>query len=81
MNLFMRIIAKQLLAKPLRTFIRTLNRQNASDEVSADSVNHVLEWLYLAVCLLVGMAVVSFAIEGRVWGIYKTPGRILFIFP
>ena len=43
MNLFMRIIAKQLLAKPLRTFIRTLNRQNASDEVSADSVNHVLE--------------------------------------
>lgn len=81
MNLFMRIITRQLLAKPLQTFIRTLNGQNASDGVSADSVNHVLEWLYLAVCLLVGMAVVSFAIEGRVWGIYKTPGRILFLFP
>jgi fucose 4-O-acetylase-like acetyltransferase len=39
------------------------------------------EWLILAGTLLVGMAVVSLAIGGHVWGLYKMPGRILFLFP
>jgi fucose 4-O-acetylase-like acetyltransferase len=39
------------------------------------------EWLMLAGSLLVGMAVVSLAIGGHVWGLYKMPGRILFLFP
>lgn len=39
------------------------------------------EWLFLLGSLAVGMLVVQFAIEGRVWGLYKTPGRILFLYP
>ncbi|MDE5717712.1 MAG: acyltransferase family protein [Lachnospiraceae bacterium] len=39
------------------------------------------EWFILFGALAVGMAVVQFAIEGRVWGLYKMPGRILFLFP
>ncbi len=39
------------------------------------------EWLILLGTLAVGMLVVQFAIEGRVWGLYKTPGRILFLYP
>lgn len=39
------------------------------------------ECLILASTLAVGMLVVQFAIEGRVWGLYKTPGRILFLYP
>lgn len=39
------------------------------------------EWLILLGSLLVGMAVVQLAIGGRVWGLYKTPGRILFLYP
>lgn len=40
-----------------------------------------LEWLYLAGSLLIGMAVVYLAIGGHVWGNYKAPGRILFLYP
>lgn len=39
------------------------------------------EWLFLFGTLAVGMLVVQFAIEGRVWGLYKTPGRILLLYP
>lgn len=39
------------------------------------------EGLILACSLAVGVAVVQFAIEGRVWGLYKMPGRILFLYP
>lgn len=39
------------------------------------------EWLILLGTVAVGMLVVQFAIEGRVWGLYKTPGRILFLYP
>lgn len=39
------------------------------------------EWLILAGTLAVGMAVVQLAIGGHVWGLYKTPGRILFLYP
>lgn len=39
------------------------------------------EWLYLAGSLAVGTAVVYLAIGGHVWGDYKAPGRILFLYP
>jgi fucose 4-O-acetylase-like acetyltransferase len=39
------------------------------------------EWLMLSAALLVGMTVVWLAIGGHVWGLYKMPGRILFLFP
>lgn len=39
------------------------------------------EWLILLGSLAVGMAVVQLAIGGHVWGLYKTPGRILFLYP
>lgn len=39
------------------------------------------EWLVLAGSLAVGMAVVQLAIGGHVWGLYKMPGRILFLYP
>ena len=39
------------------------------------------EWLITAACLLAGMVTVWFAIGGHVWGYYKFPGRILFMFP
>lgn len=39
------------------------------------------EWLILPGTLLVGMAVVQLSIGGHVWGLYKTAGRILFLYP
>lgn len=39
------------------------------------------ERLILAGTLAVGMTVVWLAISGHVWGLYKMPGRILFLFP
>lgn len=39
------------------------------------------EWLILIGSLTVGIAVVQLAIGGHVWGLYKTPGRILFLYP
>lgn len=39
------------------------------------------ESLILAGSLIVGMAVVWLAIGGHVWGSYKMPGRILFLYP
>lgn len=39
------------------------------------------EWLILLGTLFVGMAVVQLAIGGHVWGWYKMPGRILFLYP
>lgn len=39
------------------------------------------EALILAGSLLVGMCVVWLAIHGHVWGLYKMPGRILFLYP
>lgn len=39
------------------------------------------EWIMLLGSLIVGMAVVWLAIGGHVWGNYRAPGRILFLFP
>ncbi len=39
------------------------------------------EGLILAGTLCVGMSVVWLAVRGHVWGLYKMPGRILFLYP
>ncbi len=39
------------------------------------------EWLILSGSLAVGVAVVQLSIGGHVWGLYKTVGRILFLYP
>lgn len=39
------------------------------------------EWLILAGCLLAGIFTVWCAIGGHVYGLYKIPGRILFMLP
>lgn len=39
------------------------------------------EWLILFASLIAGMLTVWFAIGGHIWGYYKFPGRILFMFP
>lgn len=39
------------------------------------------EWLIFLGCLLLGMITVQLAIGGHVWGLYKMPGRLLFMLP
>ena len=39
------------------------------------------ECLILSGSLIIGMLVVWLAIHGHVWGLYKAPGRILFLYP
>ena len=39
------------------------------------------EWLILSGSLAVGVAVVQLSIGGHVWGLYKTAGRIPFLYP
>lgn len=39
------------------------------------------EWLIFGLCLAAGILTVWLAIGGHVWGLYKLPGRILFMFP
>lgn len=84
MNLLMRLIARPLFTPPLKKLAGSRNAQpdraKASETRSADA-DKLLEWLYLTASLLVGMAVVYLAIGGHVWGNYKAPGRILFLYP
>ncbi|MGN1180874.1 MAG: acyltransferase family protein [Suilimivivens sp.] len=42
-------------------------------------MNH--EWFIFFGCLILGIATVWLAIGGHVWGLYKIPGRILFMLP
>lgn len=39
------------------------------------------EWLIFGLCLAAGILTVWLAIGGHVWGWYKIPGRLLFMFP
>lgn len=39
------------------------------------------EWLIFGICMVLGMLTVFLAIGGHVWGLYKFPGRILFMLP
>lgn len=78
MNLFMRILTGRVLQMlPQRK--RTEAGGRTIDGEPREPV--ALEWFYLCGSLLVGMAVVCLAIGGHVWGDYKAPGRILFLYP
>ncbi len=84
MNLLMRLIAKRLFTKPLKKLAGSRSNQPDADkgaETGTTDADRLLEWLYLTASLLVGMAVVYLAIGGHVWGNYKAPGRILFLYP
>lgn len=39
------------------------------------------EWIIFGGCLILGILTVWLAIGGHVWGLYKIPGRILFMLP
>lgn len=69
MNLLMRLISGWIVCKG----------RDERDETEWTA--GILEWLYLAGSLVVGMVVVYLAIDGHVWGVYKAPGRILFLYP
>lgn len=83
MNLLMRLAGGWI-------FRRRRNRRGEAETMTKSSKRESepepaepggLEWLYLAGSLAVGMAVVYLAIGGHVWGSYKAPGRILFLYP
>lgn len=40
-----------------------------------------IEWLYFALSLIAGIACIWLAQGGHVWGLLKTPGRIIFMLP
>lgn len=86
----MNMLARMILRKAIRGLCRL--RGKASDqtpgETERDGVtlskaaeDSIVEWVMLTGSLLAGIAVVQLAIGGHVWGNYKAPGRILFLFP
>lgn len=72
MNLTMRLVMERILGK-----LSDKNLHGAKERKASGS----LEWLFLTGSLAVGMVVVYLAIGGHVWGNYKAPGRILFLYP
>lgn len=97
MNLAMRLTVYGVLEGAARGFRAVCGRESGRDgengrKQSQDAVYGIqesagggrirdLEWLFLAGSLAVGIAVASLAIGGHVWGNYKAPGRILFLYP
>lgn len=55
--------------------------KEAGAALSMAAEDSIVEWVMLAGSLVVGITVVWLAIGGHVWGNYKAPGRILFLFP
>ncbi len=74
MNLLMRLAGDRMSG----IFARIGGRTHAPDEQRWERNR---EWVYLTGSLAVGMTVVYLAIGGHVWGNYKAPGRILFLYP
>lgn len=74
MNLLMRFAGRGVL----RLFTRI---RDGAYRVDKQTEEGNMEWLYLAGSLAIGMTVVYLAIGGHVWGNYKMPGRILFLYP
>lgn len=75
MNLLARLIMRRMegLAAKL------LNKRSGQGEET--NLMGLTQWVMLLGSLVVGIAVVWLAIGGHVWGNYKAPGRILFLFP
>lgn len=90
----MNILARMLLRRVIRGVCRLRGRgadrpsgrsaggtKEAGAALSMAAEDSIVEWVMLAGSLVVGITVVWLAIGGHVWGNYKAPGRILFLFP
>lgn len=90
----MNLLARMLLRRVIRGVCRLRGRgagrssgrsaggtKEAGAALSMAAEDSIVEWVMLAGSLVVGITVVWLAIGGHVWGNYKAPGRILFLFP
>ena len=77
----MNLAARLLLSWIVRRIVGVPGSRDSSQEDEESHRSAVVDWLMLIGSLLVGMAVVWLAIDGHVWGYYKAPGKILFLFP
>lgn len=77
--LFMIEIMNLLMRRALQGILGLLGKKQG--KAAEGGRGDGLEWLFLSGSLAVGMAVVYLAAGGHVWGNYKAPGRILFLFP
>lgn len=92
LNLLARMILQYILGPDGKVFSRKPSEEsgipgkaeNAGQTVrmlSCSRQSALTDWIMLIGSLIVGMTVVWLAIGGHVWGNYKAPGRILFLFP
>lgn len=75
----MNLCARLILRRIERLAGKLLNRRRGQGD--GTDLMWLTEWIMLIGSLIVGMTVVWLAIGGHVWGNYKAPGRILFLFP
>lgn len=75
MNLSARLILRRMEGLIAKWLNRRRGREDGVD------LTWLTEWIMLFGSLIVGMTVVWLAVGGHVWGHYKAPGRILFLFP
>lgn len=75
MNLSARLILRRVEGLMAKWLNRRRGREDGVD------LTWLTECIMLFGSLIVGMTVVWLAVGGHVWGHYKAPGRILFLFP
>lgn len=73
-------LSARLVLRRIRKSISKLIVGQSGSKAGTD-LEFLTEWIMLIGSLLVGMTTVWLAIGGHVWGNYKAPGRILFLFP
>ena len=73
-------LSARLVLRRIRESISKLIVGQSGSKAGTD-LEFLTEWIMLIGSLLVGMTTVWLAIGGHVWGNYKAPGRILFLFP
>lgn len=75
----MNLLARLILRRMEGLAAKLLNKRSGQGEET--NLTGLTQWVMLFGSLVVGIAVVWLAIGGHVWGNYKAPGRILFLFP
>lgn len=75
----MNLLARLILRRMEGLAAKLLNKRRGQGEET--NLMGLTQWVMLLGSLVVGIAVVWLAIGGHVWGNYKAPGRILFLFP
>lgn len=73
------LLARMILRGIEKLIVSLYERRNTNG--STVDLSYLTDWIMLIGSLVVGMTVVWLAIGGHVWGYYKAPGRILFLFP